>query len=133
MLDHILEDVARYGGISLFAASSFEQFNIIFKKFIRRTSMRKRRTFEETVRIINSSYKEADKAIHTTNEDKTSGLIRDGTKTSLQQVIDCNCLILDHLTTDGKKLCRPTFSGEFWTQTQKIVSIPYRVMSKLLL
>lgn len=70
----------------------------------------KRRTVEETVKIINSCYKEADKQVHTKYRKSRSGLSKDRIKISFQQVIDGNCSTLDLRSTDGKKLYGLTFS-----------------------
>lgn len=106
MLDHVVEDVAWYGGISLVDVSDFKNFNYIDIKHIRMMVIRKRGT-----NILCFSYNIADERIYATNINKTSGVSRAGTKILLGQFFDGNCLI-DYVSTDGEKLYRLTFSKQ---------------------
>lgn len=58
MLDHVVEDVARYEESKLNCASYFAHFNHVMKRNIWMTSMRVGRTFQKTIGFINFSYEE---------------------------------------------------------------------------
>lgn len=83
------------------------------------TYIRKGRTFEENAIVIKFFYKEAEKTRHTSNGNRASGLTRDGTKVSSQRVIDGNCLIADHLTTEGKSSTDLHFLGNYGYKHRK--------------
>lgn len=54
MLDHVVEDVKRFGDLRLVGASRSENLYFLMEKCIRMTSMREASTCNETVRIIKS-------------------------------------------------------------------------------
>lgn len=60
ILDRAVVYVARYGDLNFVDASAFEHLTFVVKKYFRMKSMRTERIFDETVRIINSSYKESE-------------------------------------------------------------------------
>lgn len=118
-LDNVVEDIARFQEITPVNAYTFKRFDFIFKTFIRLKSVWKGRTFEETERSINFSYEEADKRNCSPSEIKVTGSSGSVIKFSLQHVPNSNCLTLDHLPADGKKLYRLTFSRQFGNEHRK--------------
>lgn len=55
MLDHVSEDLLRFGDLRFFDASPFECFNYTIKMFIRMTSMKKNTSAGEAVNAMNDS------------------------------------------------------------------------------
>lgn len=103
MLNYALEDVSRYGNLNLVDTTAYEHFNVIIKKYIRMTSMREESTFEETAKIINSSFEESETAIFNAEGKRGAVLGRDWTKITLHVLILESCVGIDHLTHDARK------------------------------
>lgn len=103
MPDHVVKHIVPYRDINLVDAFPYKHFNYVSKGYIRKTSMRMGQKFEETIEIINYSYKESDMTNCPAHEIQISGQSRDGIHISFQQFIDENYSILEHLNADGKR------------------------------
>ena len=97
LLDHLCNDLARFGDLSLLDASPFEHFNYVIKSFIRMTSMRKSTTIEEAIRIMNTSRpSEIQRTI--VERGRRPQLARDGVEMTLSQCLDSSADFLTHLS-----------------------------------
>lgn len=55
MLDHIIENISRFGALNVLDAFLFGHFNFTIRTFIREMSMRWDSTLDEALKLINSS------------------------------------------------------------------------------
>lgn len=102
MLDHIAEDVSRFGALNFVDASPFEHFNYVIKKFIRMTSMRRGSTLGEAVKVINSSVATEKSINKTGGRIRKAKLVRDGTIINLVEIATSTMACLAHIDKDGR-------------------------------
>lgn len=102
MLDHVSNDLYKFGILSFLDASAYEHFNFTIKKFIRMTSMRKLTTIEEAVHLMNETPLNTEKDPCILKIGAINALSRDGIKVSLATVNKTSCSLTEHLTRDGR-------------------------------
>lgn len=99
LLDHMVEDMERFGSLQVLDASAFEHYNTDIKAAIRRTSQRKSSCMEEAVSILGQSSFVPTSMTHITtstdvdcNVDNSSSrqngwnLVRDGERVTLSEL-----------------------------------------------
>jgi len=109
-LDHIAEDVARFGDLSLLDASPYEHFNFTLKQFIRMTSMRKQTTISEAVAVINATKLCEDGPSVIERQMHAGRLSRDGDKFVLRDLMKPNNSCLSCMSEDEKSSFVTTLS-----------------------
>lgn len=102
MLDHIVEDVARFENLNILDAFPYEHFNFILKTFSRMTSMRRGSTLDEAVELINSSVTNDDFSRLLEGEIRAAKLVRDGITTTLADIETSTYSSLAHLDKNAR-------------------------------
>lgn len=99
--NHAVQDLYWYRDHIIFDAFIVEHFTLFIKMYVRMTSIRGKRTFGKTIRVIDSS-REGTEMLITANESSISGLRRDFAKSSSPLSSTDNWSVRDFLTSDWK-------------------------------
>lgn len=104
MLDHITENVARFGILYVLDESPFEDFINIIMMFVRKTSLRRGSTSADAGKLINSSVANEECSSILKGRKRTATLVQDGTSASLVDIFRCTFSYLAHIHKDARKL-----------------------------
>jgi len=92
LLDHMVDDLRRFGSLSVLDASAYEHFNTDIKSAVRRTSQRNQFRMDETVGVLSDPMS---RVVGTTTDNPTPGPIQEGRQMRLE-IEGC------YLVRDGK-------------------------------
>ncbi len=106
LLDHLMEDLRKYGNLDFLDAGPYENYNFVIKEFYRMTSKRKKTAFSEVIQKMNSN-----NIIHNTQEERNlpsnkkentqQHLVRDGFTITLREL---RCFLQSHATSNILRL-----------------------------
>ena len=87
LLDHLVEDLSKYGSLQYLDSGPYEYFNSVLKRFYRETSRRKGTALEETLQTMsNASAETGTVSKKKVNNTTTQYLVRNGLDVSLREV-----------------------------------------------
>lgn len=102
MLDHIVEDFARFGASTHLGLSSFERFSNVYKTFITIMSMQIDSALNEAVKMTNSSVAIEGGRNNIGEKVRKSKLALDGTVITLFQIAISTLVPFAHTDSNGR-------------------------------
>lgn len=102
MIDHIVEDLSKFGDLSYLEASLYEHFIVTVGTFIKMTSMRKTCTMNKSVNVVNPISSSTEKLCSSLSEKRRCSMSWNGTIVILDREVNTICTLMQHETSDGR-------------------------------